>query len=57
MSREAAYEGAVEEYRIALRLWAETRALYGGDEAAEVREATRLVEEWEHRLLDLRQKS
>ncbi len=57
LSPEISYQEAVEEYRIALRLWAETRALYGGDDAAEVREATHLVEDWEHRLLELHQKS
>ena len=39
----------LDEYRMALSLWSETRALYAG-EAYEVVEATRHLEELEHEL-------
>lgn len=39
----------LEEYRLALELWSEARALYARD-ALEVAEATRQVEELERRL-------
>ncbi len=39
----------LDEYRMALSLWSETRGLYAAD-AAEIREATRHLEELENQL-------
>lgn len=50
----AEHTALLNEYRIALRLWAETRALYQGDSTPEVMEANRLVESLEHKLRDYR---
>ncbi|MBI2687381.1 MAG: hypothetical protein HYX27_13800 [Acidobacteria bacterium] len=51
----AEHTALLNEYRIALRLWTEARALYQHDTAPEVVEANRLVEALEHRLRDYRQ--
>lgn len=51
----AEHTALLNEYRIALRLWTETRALYQQDSAPEVLEANRLVEELERKLRDHRQ--
>ena len=40
----------LNEYRIALRLWTEARALYQNEAAPEVVEANRMVETLEFRL-------
>ena len=45
----AKHMALLDEYRMALSLWSETRALYA-PEASEVVEATRHVEELEHEL-------
>lgn len=50
----AEHAALLNEYRIALRLWTETRALYQQDAAPEVLEANRMVESLEHRLRDFR---
>jgi len=50
----AEHTALLNEYRIALRLWSETRALYGQDAVPEVAEASRAVEELECRLRDRR---
>lgn len=50
----AEHTALLNEYRIALRLWAETRALYQHDSAPEVIEANRMVEDLESRLRDYR---
>ena len=50
----AEHTALLNEYRIALRLWTETRALYQLDSAPEVIEANRMVEELEHKLRDYR---
>ncbi|MFN0106005.1 MAG: hypothetical protein ACKV2U_28445 [Bryobacteraceae bacterium] len=50
----AEHAALLNEYRIALRLWTETRALYGQDSAPEVIETNRMVEELEHKLRDYR---
>lgn len=46
----AEHTALLTEYRIALRLWTEARALYQFDTAPEVIEANRLVETLEVRL-------
>jgi hypothetical protein len=47
----AKHKACLEEYRMALRMWSEIRALYYLDPAApEVREATRHLEELERDL-------
>jgi hypothetical protein len=46
----AEHTALLDEYRIALRLWAEARGLYQHDTAPEVIEANRLVESLEFRL-------
>ena len=46
----AEHTALLNEYRIALRLWAEARALYRHDTAPEVIEANILVESLEFRL-------
>ena len=48
----AEHAALLNEYRIALRLWTETRALYQQDAAPEVMEASRMVEALEHKLRD-----
>ncbi len=48
----AEHTALLNEYRIALRLWTETRALYTHETAPEVVEASRLVEGLEHKLRD-----
>jgi len=53
----AEHTALLNEYRVALRLWAETRALYHGDSTPEVMEANRLVESLEHKLRDYRRTS
>jgi hypothetical protein len=50
----AEHAALLNEYRIALRLWTETRALYQQDSAPEVVEANLLVESLEHKLRDYR---
>ena len=50
----AEHAALLNEYRIALRLWTETRALYQQDAAPEVMEANRMVESLEHKLRDYR---
>lgn len=46
----AEHTALLNEYRIALRLWTEARALYQHDTAPEVVEANRMVETLEFRL-------
>ena len=46
----AEHTALLNEYRIALRLWSEARALYQHDTAPEVIEANRTVENLECRL-------
>ncbi|HEU0120978.1 MAG TPA: hypothetical protein VFQ91_10680 [Bryobacteraceae bacterium] len=53
----AEHAALLNEYRIALRLWTEARALYLQDSCPEVVEASRLVESLEHRLRDFRKAS
>ncbi len=48
----AEHKALLNEYRIALRLWTETRILYHQDSAPEVLEANRMVEALEHELRD-----
>ncbi len=48
----AEHAALLNEYRIALRLWSESRALYQQDTAPEVMEASRMVEALEHKLQD-----
>ena len=48
----AEHAALLNEYRIALRLWSESRALYQQDAAPEVMEASRMVEALEHKLRD-----
>jgi hypothetical protein len=48
----AEHAALLNEYRIALRLWTETRALYQHGTAPEVVEANRVVEELERKLRD-----
>lgn len=50
----AEHTALLNEYRIALRLWTETRALYQNGTAPEVLEANRTVEELERKLRDHR---
>jgi len=50
----AEHSALLNEYRIALRLWTEARALYHSETAPEVVEANRMVESLEHRLRDFR---
>ncbi len=50
----AEHTALLNEYRIALRLWTEARALYGSETAPEVIEASRSVEALEGELRDLR---
>ena len=45
----AKHMALLDEYRMALSLWSETRALYTAD-ASEIVEATRHLEELEHEL-------
>lgn len=46
----AEHTALLNEYRIALRLWTEARALYHSETAPEVLEASRMVEALEYRL-------
>jgi hypothetical protein len=46
----AEHTALLNEYRIALRLWTEARALYQHDTVPEVIEANRMVENLEFRL-------
>jgi hypothetical protein len=46
----AEHTALLNEYRIALRLWTEARALYHHDTVPEVVEANRMVENLEFRL-------
>jgi hypothetical protein len=50
----AEHAALLNEYRIALRLWTETRALYQQDSAPEVVEANLLVDSLERKLRDYR---
>lgn len=53
----AEHAALLNEYRIALRLWTETRALYQHNTAPEVVEANRVVEDLERRLRDYRHRT
>jgi hypothetical protein len=50
----AEHTALLTEYRIALRMWTEARALYGSETAPEVMEANRSVESLEGELRDYR---
>lgn len=50
----AEHTALLQEYRIALRLWTEARALYGSTIAPEVIEANSRVEVMERKLRDYR---
>ena len=52
-SPTTAHSALLDEYRAALQVWSEARALYSQD-SPEVAEATRHIEEVERRLKDFR---